>query len=87
MIDEASCNLLAVALERIFSNLRRHHPDVDLETVTALVEDEQTVLLSHAVSAAVNAYTDRFKRSAAEEASSEEEGEEEDEDTGAGASA
>ena len=35
---------------------------------------------------AVNAYTDRFKRSAAEEDSSKEESDEEDEDDGAGAS-
>ena len=87
VIDEASRNLLAVAGERIFSNLRRHQPDLDLETVTALVEDEQTVPLSRAVADAVNSYTDRFKRSMVEEASSEEESKEEDEDTGADASA
>ena len=80
MIDEASRNLLAVAVERIFSNLRRHYPVVDLEVVTALVEDEHTLPLSRAISAAVNAYTDRFKRPAAGEASSEEESEEDDED-------
>ena len=87
MIDEASRNLLTVAVERIFSNLCRHHPDVDLEMVTALVEDEQTVPLSRAVSADVNAYADRFKRPAAEEASSKEESGEDDEDTGADESA
>ena len=80
MIDEASRNLLAVAVERIFSNLRRLQPDLDLETVTAWVEDEQTLPLSRDVASAVNANTDRFKRSAAEEASSEEESEEDDED-------
>ena len=87
MIDEASRNLLAVAVERIFSNLRRHHPDLDLETVTALVEDEPTMPLSRAVANAVNAYTDRFKRSATEGDASEEESDEEDEDAGAGTSA
>ena len=51
------------------------------------MEDEQTLPLSRAVASAVNAYTDRFKRSTAEEDSSEEEGDEEDEDAGAGASA
>ena len=55
--------------------------------VTALVEDEHTLPLSRAVSAAVNAYTDRFKRPTTGEASSEEESEEDDEDTGAGHSA
>ena len=80
MIDEASRKLLAVAVERIFSNLRHHYPVVDLEVVTALVEDEHTRLLSRAVSAAVNDYTDRFKRPAAGEASSEQESEEHDED-------
>ena len=35
MIDKASRNLLAVAVERIFSNLRRLQPDLDLETVMA----------------------------------------------------
>ena len=48
--------------------------------VTALVEDEHTLPLSRAVSAAVNAYTDRFKRPAAGETSSEEESEEDGED-------
>ena len=80
VIDEASRNLLAVAVERIFSNLRRHSPIVDLEVVTALVEDELTLPLSRALSAAVNAYADRFKQPKAKEASSEEEGEEDDED-------
>ena len=80
VIDEASRNLLAVAAERMFNNLRRHYPVVDLEVMTALVEDEHTLALSRTVSAAVNAYADRFKRPAAGEASSEEEGEEDDED-------
>ena len=80
MIDEASRNLLAVAVERIFSNLRRHYPVVDLEVVTALVEDEHTLPLSRAISAAVNAYTDRFKRTAVGEAFSEEEIKEDDVD-------
>ena len=80
MIDEASRNLLAVAVERIFSNLHRHYPVIDLEVVTALVEDEHTLALSRAVSAAVNAYADRFKRPSAGEASSEEESKEDDED-------
>ena len=87
MIDEASRNLLAVAVERIFSNLRRHYPAVDLEVVTALVEDEQTMPLSRTVASAVNAYVDRFKRSAVEEGASEEDSDEEDEDAGDGASA
>ena len=43
------------------------------------MEDDQTLTLSRAVTLAVNAYADRFKRPAAGEASSEEEGEEEDE--------
>ena len=55
MIDEASRNLLGVAVQHLFSNLRRHYPAVDLKVVTALVEDEHTLPLSRAVSAAVNA--------------------------------
>ena len=55
--------------------------------MTAPVEDEQTLLLSHAVAAAVNPYADRFKRPAAEEASSKEESEEDDEDVDADDSA
>ena len=44
MIDEASRNLLEVAVQRLFSNLRRHYPAVDLEVITALeVEDNQTL--------------------------------------------
>ena len=30
LIDEASCNLLATAVDRIFSNIRRLQPDFDL---------------------------------------------------------
>ena len=63
VINEASRNLLVVAVERIFSNLRRLQPNLDLETVTTRVEDEQTVPLSRAVASVVNAYVDRFKRS------------------------
>ena len=81
VIDEASRNLLGVAVQRLFSSLRRHYPAVDLEVITTLeVEDDQTLPLGRAVAAAVNAYADRFKRPAAGEASSEEEGEEDDED-------
>ena len=87
MIDEASPNLLALAVERIFSNLCCLQPDLDLYTVTARVEDEQTLLLSRAVASAVNAYIDRFKCSAVEEDASEEDSDEEDEEAGAGASA
>ena len=86
LIDEASRNLLAVAVERLFSNLRRLQPDFAFETVTESVDDEQSLPLSHAVSDAVNCYVDRLKRSTAEE-TSEEEGEEEDEDAGGDASA
>ena len=87
MIDEASRNLLVVAVEHIFSNLRCLQPDLDLETVTTWVEDEQTLPLSRAIASTVNVYTDRFKRSAAEEGASEEDSDEEDEDAGDGASA
>ena len=81
MIDETSRNLLGVAVQRLFSNLRRHYPAVDLEVITALeVEDNQTMELCRAIVGAVNAYADRFKRPAAGEASSEEDGKEDDED-------
>ena len=44
VIDEASRNLLGVAVQRLFSNLRRHYPAVNLEVITALeVEDDQTL--------------------------------------------
>ena len=74
LIDEASRNLLVVAVDRIFSNIRRLQPDFDFETVTAPVDDEQTGLLYRSISSAVNAYVDRFRRSTAAEAASEEEG-------------
>ena len=45
------------------------------------------MLLSRSVASTVNAYTDRFKRSTAEEDASEEDSNEEDEDAGDGASA
>ena len=79
VIDEASCTLLEVAVQRLFSNLCRHYPAVDLEVITALeVEDDQTLTLGRAVAGAVNAYADRFKRPAAGDASSEEGSEEDD---------
>ena len=88
MIDEASRNLLGVVVQRLFSNLHRHYPAVDLEVITALeVEDEQTLELGRAVVGAVNAYADRFKRPAAGVASSEEDDDEDGEDGGANDSA
>ena len=67
-------------MQRLFSNLRRYYPSVDLEVITALeVEDDQTQELSRAVADAVNAYADRFKRPATGESSSKEECEEDDE--------
>ena len=81
MIDEASRNLLGVAVQRLFSNLRRHYPAVDLEVITALeVEDDLTLELGRAVAGAVTAYADRFKCPAAGEASSEEDDEEDNKD-------
>ena len=71
VIDEVSRNLLAVAVERIFSNIRRLQPDFDLERVMVPVEDEHTVLLSRSVTSAVNAYANLFKHSTAEEDASE----------------
>ena len=61
LIDEASHNLLAMAVDRLFSNIRRLQLDFDFETVTGPVEDEQTVLLSHSVLSTVNSYADRFR--------------------------
>ena len=81
MIDEASRNLLEVAVQRLFSNLRRHYPVVDLEVFTVPeVEDDQTMELGRAVAGAITAYADRFKCPAAGQASSEEDDEEDDED-------
>ena len=91
LIDEASRNLLEVAVQRLFSNLRRYYPSVDLEVITALeVEDDQAQEISRAVAGAVNAFIDRFKRPAAGESSSKEDGEEDSEsgeDDGTGDSA
>ena len=61
LIDEASRNVLAVAVDRLFSNIRRLQLDFDFETVTGPVEDEQTVLLSRSVLSTVNSYADRFR--------------------------
>ena len=81
VIDEASHNWLEVDVQRLFSNLHRHYPAVDLEVISALeVEDDQTMELGRAVVGALTAYADRFKRPAAGEASSEEDDEEDDED-------
>ena len=77
LIDEASRNLLEVAVQRLFSNLRRHYPAVDLEVITALeVEDDQAREISRAVAGAVTAFAERFKRPVEGESSSEEDGEE-----------
>ena len=65
LIDEASRNLLEVAVQRLFSNLRRHYPAIDLEVITALeAEDDQTMDLGRAIVGVVTAYADRFKRPA-----------------------
>ena len=91
LIDEASRNLLEVALQRLFSNLRRHYPAVDLEVITTLeAEDDQAREISRAVAGAVTAFVERFKRPAEGESSSEEDSEESDgggEGDGAGGSA
>ena len=91
LIDAASRNLLEVAVQRLFSNLHRYYPSVDLEVITALeVEDDQAREISRAVASAVTAFIDRFKRPAAGESSSEEDSEEDGEsgeDDGAGDSA
>ena len=77
LIDEASRNLLEVAVQRLFSNLRRHYPAVDLELITALeTEDDQAREISRAVAGAVTAFAERFKRPVEGESSSEEDGEE-----------
>ena len=78
--------MLAVAVDRLFSNLRRLQSDFDFATVTEPVDDKETVPLSRTISGAVNSYIDRFKRSTAEE-TSEEESDREDGDTGGDASA
>ena len=91
LIDEASRNLLEVAVQRLFSNLCRHYPAVDLEVITALeAEDDQAREISRAVAGAVTAFVERFKRPAEGESSSEEDGKESDgggEGDGAGGSA
>ena len=79
LIDEASRNLLEVAVQRLFSNLRRYYPAVDLEVITALeAEDDQAREISCAVAGAVTAFVERFKRPAEGESSSEEDSEESD---------
>ena len=72
LIDEASRNLLEVAVQRLFSNLRRHYPSIDLKVITALeVKDDQAREISRAVAGAVTAFIERFKRPAEGESSSE----------------
>ena len=57
LIDEASHNLLEVAVQCLFSNLRRYYPTVDLKVITALeVEDDQAREISRAVAGAVTAF-------------------------------
>ena len=80
LIDEASRNLLEVAVQRLFSNLRRHYHAVDLEVITALeVEDDQAREIGHAVAGAVAAFIARFKCPAEGESSSEEDSEDDGE--------
>ena len=80
LIDEASRNLLEVAVQRLFSNLRRYYPAVDLEVITALeAEDDQAREIGRAVAGAVTAFVERFKRPAEGESSSEEDSEDDDE--------
>ena len=52
-------------MQRLFSNLRRYYPAVDLEVITALeAEDDQAREISRAVAGAVSAFVERFKRPA-----------------------
>ena len=72
LIDEASRNLLEVAVQRLFSNLRRYYPAVDLKVITALeAEDDQAREISRAVAGAIAAFIERFKCPAEGESSSE----------------
>ena len=67
-------------MQRLFSNLRRHYPSVDLEVIIALeVEDDQAREISRAVAGAVTAFIERFKCPAEGESSSEEDSEDDDE--------
>ena len=84
LIDEASRNLLEVAVQRLFSNLPRYYPSVDLEVITVLeVEDDHAQEISRAVAGAVTAFIERFKRPA-EGGSSSEDGSEDDDEDGEG---
>ena len=82
LVDEECLKLLTVAIERIFSNLRRLNLGFDFETVTEPIEDDLTVDLSNSVRDEVNDYVNRFKRVEADEAPEEEEGTDEEAEEG-----
>jgi hypothetical protein len=65
-VDEECLKLLAVAIDRLFSNLRRLDLSFNFESVTEHVEDDLTVDLSNLVRDEVNDYVNRFKRVEAE---------------------
>ena len=90
MIEAESRPLLAVVVDRIFTNLKLLTPAFDLSSVTEPFEGEEVWRVSNSLRHQVETFCNRFKRTEAaaesgEEAGSAEAGEEKAAETGNGA--
>ena len=79
VVEEECRQLLAVAVDRIFSNLVHLQPGFDFATVTEPLEGEAAWKASSSVRDQVDDFCSRFKRAAAEEGGEGSEPEEEEE--------
>ena len=82
VVEEECRQLLAVAVDRIFSNLVHLQPGFDLATVTEPLEGEERWKASNSVRDQVDDFCSRFKRAAAEDEDDDEGSELEEEGSG-----
>ena len=72
VVEEECRQLLAVAVDRIFSNLQRLQPGFDYTTVTDLSRGEEGWKISNSIRDQVDDFCSRFKRAEAKEDDGEE---------------
>ena len=84
VVDEECRQLLAVAVDRIFTNLQNLQPGFDFTTVTEPLEGEKGWKISNSIRDQVDDFCSRFKRAAAEDDGGEEGDDEEGEPEGEG---
>ena len=65
VIEDESRQLLGVAVDRIFTNIKLHVPDFDLGSVTEAAQGEDAQRVSSSLCEQVDAFCNRFKRAEA----------------------